>query len=225
MLRGMSDLVLPRLLDPANHQGAIDALTRYYGTIAYADQKPYTGAYFDTWDTTGTRAADANRFTADDLVAVSMLSVSVPSPAAIELLGRRAGSFSELLQDLGPDRDLVEEKEEWPKDWAGARLWDELMSLPGVGATTASKLFARKRPRLRPIYDSVVASVIGSRQIWRPLRVRLQSDADLHDRLLRLKCEAGLPDDVSAVRVFDVVTWMEGKAAGIVTHEDDDTTH
>lgn len=221
----MSDLDLPRLLDPANHHGAIAALTRYYGTGAYAHQQRYTGAYFDTWDTTGSREADTDRFTADDLVAVSMLSVTVPSPAAIQLLDTRAGMFSEVLRDLGPDRDLVDEKDEWPDDWAGARLWTELMTLPGVGATTASKLFARKRPRLRPIYDSVVASVIGSHQIWRPLRVRLQSEPELHDRLLHLKNEAGLPADVSALRVFDVVTWMEGKENGFISREGDDQTY
>lgn len=37
-----------------------------------------TGARFDVWDSAGTREADANRFTADDLVAVSFLAVAVP---------------------------------------------------------------------------------------------------------------------------------------------------
>ncbi len=48
-------------------------------------------------------------------------------------------------------------------------LMGALHQLPGVGATKASKLFARKRPRLRPIYDSVVAEVMDTRQQhWEP---------------------------------------------------------
>ena len=137
--------------------------------------------------------------------------VNVSAPAAILLLDSRSDRFSELLQELGEDRDLVEEREPWSDDWSGWLLWKELMRLPGVGATTASKLLARKRPRLRPIYDSVVAEVIGSTQLWEPLRSLLNSDPALHERLLRLRRDAGLFEAVSALRVFDVVTWMEGK--------------
>jgi Family of unknown function (DUF6308) len=59
---------------------------------------------------------------------------------------------------------------------------NELEALPGVGSTIASKLLARKRPRLRPIYDSVVATVTNTRaQLWEPLRVALRADdCDLH---------------------------------------------
>lgn len=206
-------LQLPRLLRSADDSRAIDVLTKYYSLGAYAGPKYYTGAYFDTWDSAGTRARDADRFTADDMVAVSLLSVSVPAAAAISLLDTEAGKFADLLIQLGPDRDLVTETSPWSDDWAGWQLWNELMSLPGVGATTASKLLARKRPRLRPIYDSVVASVTGSHQIWEPLRARLTSEPELHDRLLHLKAEAGLREEVSALRVFDVVTWMEGKSS------------
>lgn len=85
------------------------------------------------------------------------------------------------------------------------------MSLPGVGATTASTLLARKRPRLRPIYDTIVAEVVGSTRLWEPLRAHLTQHPDLHERLLRLREQANLSTDVSALRVFDVVTWMEGK--------------
>ncbi|MEP7738883.1 DUF6308 family protein [Nocardioides sp. 31GB23] len=80
-----------------------------------------------------------------------------------------------------------------------------------VGPTTASKLYARKRPRLRPIYDSVVARVIGTEQIWEPLRAYLQDCPDLHGDLISLRTDAGLPDAVSPLRIFDVVAWMEGK--------------
>lgn len=200
---------LPQLLQSSDAQPAIDALSTYYGTRGRSSS--FTGARFDTWDSTGTRLADKDRFTADDLVAVTFLSVNVPARAAMLLLDAKAARFADLLSALGKDRDLVEQQERWHDDWPGWTLWTELIALPGVGPTIASKLLARKRPRLRPIYDSVVADVIGSTQLWEPLRAALTSDPDLHHRLLRIRSEAGLTDEVSALRVFDVVAWMEGK--------------
>ena len=78
-------------------------------------------------------------------------------------------------------------------------------------------LLARKRPRLRPIYDTVVVAVTGTkRQHWEPMRQALRADdAALHHRLLRLREAAGLSQQVSALRVFDVITWMEGKKRGL----------
>ncbi|WP_442864672.1 DUF6308 family protein [Aeromicrobium sp. HA] len=200
---------LPQALREADDAGAISALTRYYGGSTPVES--FTGARFDTWDSTGSRPADTNRFTADDLVAVTFLSVEVPARAAIILLDTRAETFNSLLTALGPDRDLVEERNPWPATWVGWTLWKELTALPGVGPTTASKLLARKRPRLRPIYDSVVADVVGSNRLWEPLRSRLVSEPSLHERLVRLRQEAGLDEAVSALRVFDVIAWMEGK--------------
>ena len=100
-----------------------------------------------------------------------------------------------------------------PNDWVGWRLWKRLVALPKVGPTRASKLLERKRPRLRPIYDSVVAEVIGTRRLWEPLRAELQDNTGLHSRLVRLGEQAQLPSEVSAIRVFDVVAWMEGTYA------------
>jgi hypothetical protein len=109
------------------------------------------------------------------------------------------------------DRDLITETNPWADDWVGWRLWKALVALPGVGPTTASKLYARKRPRLRPIYDSVVAAAIASDTIWEPLRALLQSDPGLHLHLIHLSDQAHLPAEVSALRVFDVLAWMGGK--------------
>lgn len=202
---------LPKSLSQSDDADALALLQCYYGCGAHAHHRPFTGAWFDRWDSTGTRARDADRFTADDLVAVSFLSVDIPPLAAKSLLmGDDADAFAALLQELGPDRDLVQETDGWSDDWVGWRLWQKLVDLPGVGPTRASKLYARKRPRLRPIYDSVVETVLATKYVWEPLRAELQQNADLHPRLLRLRQEADLPSEVSALRVFDVITWMEG---------------
>jgi Family of unknown function (DUF6308) len=110
------------------------------------------------------------------------------------------------------DVNHVEINESWPA-W---RLWDELRTLREVDRVIASKLLARKRPRLIPIYDRVVKTVTGGdRNFWVPLCQALQvDDQAMHHRLLRLHREAGLPHEVSPLRVFDVIAWMEGQGKG-----------
>lgn len=117
------------------------------------------------------------------------------------------------------DRDLATVHEpfaDYGPEWA---LNQALRDLPGVGRTTASKLFARKRPKLRPIDDAVVTQVLGTKKKhWEPIRQALQPEAgNLHERLMSLHDRAGVPEQVSALRVLDVVTWMEGKAAGLAS--------
>ncbi len=87
---------------------------------------------------------------------------------------------------------------------------------PQDGQHQGRKLLARKRPRLRPIYDSVIAKATGSTDnLWEPLRLALRANDDaLHHRLLRLRTAAGLPEQISALRVFDVIAWREGNDLG-----------
>lgn len=208
---------LPAALQSDDDRDAIKALQRYYGP---SPGQPgfYTGSLFDAWDSTGTRADDTNRFTADDLLAVTFLSVEVKPHAAYELLVDRADELSELLVAVGPDRDLADEVDPVVEDdWPGWQLTTALRTLPKVGPTKASKLFARKRPRLRPIYDSVVAAVTGTaKHQWEPVRLALrQDDLALHHRLVRLRDAAGLPQDIDALRVLDVLAWLEGKDRGL----------
>ncbi len=201
---------LPSLVDVDRRADALRVLSCYYGLNGHEAHR-YVGARFDTWDSAGTRDSSHNRFTADDLVAVSFLSVNVSPLAAEALLDTRADEFAELLEELGPDCDLVEQRTPWPDDWVGWRLWRMLDALPSVGPTTASKLYARKRPRLRPIYDSVIAEVIGSTSLWEPLRTHLQQDLGLHPHLLSLRDDLRPPFDLSAIRILDVLLWMHGK--------------
>jgi hypothetical protein len=206
---------VPALLHLDDDERALAALRRYYDP-PFGAPNAFTGAAFDSWDSTGTRAENANRFTADDLVAVTFLSVEVSPKAAHALLKSRASEFSNLLEAVGPDRDLANETGRLADDGPEWALQAALRELRGVGPTTASKLFARKRPRLRPIYDSVVAAVTNAvEKQWEPMRLALrENDLALHRRLLRLRSEAGLPESVSPLRVLDVIAWLEGKDAG-----------
>ena len=191
---------LPTTVSERDDARAVAYLERYFG-------RPYTGAHFDEWPE---RAPD--RFTADDLVAVSFLSVFVPPMAARELLLTAADRFADLLAAIGPDRDLVEEVDPVGPEWPAWRLYRAVRELGGVGPTIASKLLARKRPRLLPIYDSVVGQVTGSSEQWEPLRQLLRADGGtLHQHLVGLRHQAGVPAHVSPLRIYDVLTWMEGK--------------
>ncbi|GIJ51652.1 hypothetical protein Val02_85380 [Virgisporangium aliadipatigenens] len=199
---------LPEALQKPDDTPAIDLLLRYYGR-PYLSAGCATGAYFDTW----TAESDPTRFTAEDLVAVTFLSVQVPPMAALRLLRDRSEEFTVMLAALGPDRDLAHEAEPLADDWAGWTLMRELKTLPGVGTTIASKLLACKRPKLRPIWDTVVTAVTdtAARQ-WEPLRIALRADNHaLHHRLSRLRDLAGLPESVTVLRVLDVIAWREGK--------------
>ena len=200
---------LPTALQTDDDGRALDHLATYFGRVGASR---YTGSFFDTWP-----GNDADSWTADDLVAVSFLSVFVPPLAARRLLEQEADRFTELLRAVGPDRELSDEDAPIDPDWPAWRLYTRLRELPGIGRTIASKLCARKRPRLLPIYDTVVGQVTSCQTAqWVPLRDRLRADdGRLQDRLLRLRAVAELGEEVSALRVYDVITWMDGKAGSV----------
>lgn len=204
---------LTQSLLPGNEENAVAALKAYF-IEPQPDGSGFTGALFDTWDPSGNRSESTDSFTADDVVAVSLLSVDVAPRAAVELLIRQRPRFEALLKEVGPDRDLasVQDSEVAPGS-AAWRLSDALRALPQIGPTTASKLMARKRPRLLPVYDSVIEAHVlgGSGNLWRPLRAALRADnGALHQRLLKMRERAFLDEAVSPLRIFDVVAWMDG---------------
>jgi len=137
----------------------------------------FTGSKHDTWTSGGAGHETPNEFTSDDLVAVTFLSVKVPPRAASLLLRDRKEEFNNLLVAVGDDVDL-HTLDAVPED--GWRLMEALRNLPDVGPTIASKLFARKRPRLRPIYDSVVERYLSADKYqWDEVRAVLREHPEL----------------------------------------------
>jgi hypothetical protein len=203
---------LPVALQTADDEPALELLRRYYGQ-PYLAPGCADGAYFDTWCV----EMEPDKFTADDLIAIKFLSVDAPKAAARDLLRERAQHFAALLIDLGRDRDLALETSSVGRPWPGWTLLDELKEIPGVGTTIATKLLARKRPKLVPIWDSVVAAVTDTVQSqWEPLRLALgANDSALHHRLIGLRDRLRLPKEISALRVLDVIAWREGKDRGL----------
>lgn len=208
---------MPQALRPGNEATAVALLRGYFDVDAFHAGGGFTGALFDTWDPTRTRGAFPNTFTPDDLQAVAFRSADIGLRAAVELLDRQRARFETLLQAVGPDRDLADEAKHITDDWPATVLNRALRELPGIGATRASKLIARKRPRLVPIYESVVDEHVlaGSGGLWEPMRLALrQDDGALHRHLLELRAAGGLNEAVSVLRVFDVIAWREGRSSG-----------
>ncbi|WQB72886.1 DUF6308 family protein [Prescottella equi] len=212
----MTDMMirLPKALVADDDGAAVEVLRRYFTEPLVKTGYLRSGARWDTWDSTGTRGRDADTFTADDLVAVTMLSVDVSPDGAQILLRERVDEFGELLVAVGPDRDLADEADELTPESPVCRLEAALWTVPSIGRTVASKLIARKRPRLFPIYDRVIGEVLDTKQAHlEPVRTALRADdGALQRRLVSLREQAGLDEAVPALRILTVLAWMQLKS-------------
>ena len=75
---------------------------------------------------------------------------------------------------------------------------------------TAGKLLARKRPSPIPVYDDVVRCAFGRpKEIWQALYTALrQDDGSFRAVLQNLIERAGIPAEITPLRVLDVALWM-----------------
>jgi hypothetical protein len=203
---------LAQLLAPEGAERAAGVLRAYF-----TPRPPgrFTGAWFERFAGGGDRPEIADHFTADDLIAVSMLSVQVVGDAALEILHTRRDRLRALLQQIPTDVALADlSTDQVGASWPVRRAYVELLATADIGPTTASKLLARKRPHLVPIYDSVVDHELAlkDRELWAPLHAWLTSAGRAnHRHLLELRDLAGLGHEISALRIFDVLTWMTGQ--------------
>lgn len=174
--------------------------------------KPLVEQFFDT---DGPFAAttfdnlpdnDRDRFTTTDLLAVTLLDVALPPPSVRSLLESDAEKFNGLLAAVPDDVDLWNVSDE-DLAYAEALYW-ALRKLHNVGRTRASKLMARKRPRLIPVVDSVIIEALNlGDDSWVALRACL-SDPGVRDSI-----EASRPDNapaksISTLRLLDAAVWM-----------------
>ena len=201
---------------------AVEHIRTYFGKLDNGRPR-YTGSRFETFGGGGDRN-EPNRVIAGDLIAVSMLSVHVPAQAAIGILDEMDEEIESLLtqvpveariEDL-PDTDFATFFERGAPISILWRLLRQKEDTWGIGQTTASKILARKRPHLIPIYDSVIAAQVGitnSDNQWELWFEAFQGDSGgvLVDRLRAIR-EASGQVHLSLLRVLDVVLWMEGKA-------------
>ncbi|MFE4256060.1 DUF6308 family protein [Streptomyces sp. NPDC056910] len=125
--------------------------------------------------------------------------------------GHAGTQLSTLLRAIPRDLDMADAAEaDLDPDSLAHKAWHVLRGQPGIGWVTAGKLLARKRPRLLSVYDHVVGCAVGQpRSFWHAMHSALRADDyALQRELLVLRQTAELPEEVSVLRVCDVVVWM-----------------
>jgi hypothetical protein len=187
--------------------GLAKAVASYYTAPAFAGM---------TFSNLGRNPADD--ITADDLLAVTLLDITWRPHVVRILLGSQHEELSAMLADIPSDLDLWDADDEVSKRIDV--LWDALMAIDGIGTASATKLLARKRPRLCPISDNVVNKAVGvPHRTWDVLRCLLQDPAS------RAQVEALRPAaaaEASLLRILDVILWIshsESAAAQWVRQE------
>ena len=177
--------------------------------------EPFTGRYFhelaDGWR--------PDEFTEQDILAVSMLGVDIPAPVTIWLLSDEGRvKTRQLLEAVPTDVDiwdagelLAEGGELWSL-WSMLRTasWPSPNAANGMGRAKISKLLATKRPRLVPIWDSVVRGLFPPVDDYWDTFATALADAGLF-LSLSVASSAGAPDDATLLRKLDAMLWMIGK--------------
>lgn len=207
---------MPPILKPAFAPLAAALLHDYYTATRSNGQPWFTGARFESLGGPWNDPSNADRLTAEDVVAVSCLSIHISGTAAIRILEHQADAIGELLAAmprLGEPLWEVAESDVGPNS-AAVKLWRLLRDeRDGLGPTTVSKLLARKRADLVPIYDSVVGWALGMADSvghWETMRHLMLTTIDgvrLHQRLATMAADAGLGPLITPLRVFDVLVW------------------
>ncbi|MDX3282386.1 DUF6308 family protein [Streptomyces scabiei] len=134
---------------------AVEQLRWYFGIGQPPGAASFTGRRFEHLAGGGDRPEAANAVTADDLIAVQTLSVTIPAEAALDLLeGRLGAQLSDLLYEIPNRVDMAEaDAADLAPGSPTDAAWRLLTDQPGIGWVTAGKLLARKRPRFLPVYD------------------------------------------------------------------------
>ena len=172
--------------------------------------------YFCEPDFAGMTFSDLGRnppdeIIADDLLAVALLDITWRPEVVRILLGSGRPQLSGMLAAIPQATDLWDASDDILRRIDV--LWDALTSIDGIGTASATKLLARKRPRLCPISDSVVIKAVDvPGRTWDVLRCLLQDPA------ARAEIEALRPAaaaEASLLRILDVALWVfySGSAA------------
>jgi hypothetical protein len=177
--------------------------------LAAAGLDRAVAAYFSEPEFAGMTFTDLgrnppNEITADDLLAVSLLDIAWRPQVVRVLLDAGRDRWSQMLAAIPQATDL------WDATDDDLRrvdvLWDALTAVDGIGTASATKLLARKRPRLCPISDHVVIKAVDvPGRTYDVLRCLLQDPA------ARAEVEALRPADAAGatlVRILDVALWV-----------------
>lgn len=188
----------------SSHEVAVRDLATYMAS--------YSGRHFERF----AARTDPNRFGADDVIAVSCLSVEVPPEvAAWLLLGDGAEACAALLRQMPPPAAHIRDTDP-AADGAANELWALLSQQHQLGPTIVSKLMAAKRPRLIPIFDSFVADALLDEKDrkrwswWTPWHRLLAgpNGAAILEHVEAIRAAVPEANGLSDLRILDIVIWM-----------------
>lgn len=215
---GVRDRAIAQALEALtgeSHAGSVRRLVAYY-----AVEGNYAGASFATL-----APVEPRTITATDLHATSLLSVDVGSGATRRLLGS-SPERDRALTVLGqlPEVDLANAEAETLRLMEAFYLWAKsALSSPAAKSSnpwvTASKVCARKRPRLFPVRDRNVCTLLGILQLddfrkdWLVFRELVRSPAVAQElallprRVQEAAGERAVVIDESPLRLLDAALW------------------
>ena len=187
---------------------------------AYFYKEAFTGSSYEKFFDIREKP---NEFTAQDLIAVSMLSVNVPPRVAKWLLNEGKEDLSQLLKEITPvDLSIKSEGVDLSKNSSAYKLWESIRGCYGMGETKTSKLIATKRPNLFPIFDRHVARAlnINEKDYWLPWQKFLTSENcdRCIERARGFASELHIVG-VSDLRLLDVIVWMREHGHTFITKD------
>jgi hypothetical protein len=206
-----------------------ELLRLYFNPPKEGPCRVFAGSTFDLLGRAGTEGS-SNEVTLADLLAVSLLDEPFDAAAVRALTedGSIRTQVHDLLGGIPTGVDLASAD----KDVLGKAdgCFEVLDRLSNVGPTHASKLLARKRPHLVPIWDSVVGgllrphryghwllmqAVVSNEEIRSHLGAARDSSAIASDiaNALRSATAGGALPVPTDVRLLDVSAWMIGSKA------------
>jgi Family of unknown function (DUF6308) len=201
---------------------AVGLVKAYFADDPATGRAEYSGSYFERLGGGGDRPEVAYQITAEDLLAVSMLSVPVVGYYALHVLDYRGREISGLLARIPLGVTLTDDEADHLIAEGGPawELWELLRGIKPrpqdkkhLGPVAAGKLLARKRPQLLPVYDSHVKEVLrrpsNDQAWWSDLRCELTKDGALVRELETVRARAGA-GHLSLLRTFDIMCWMFG---------------
>jgi hypothetical protein len=208
-----------------NEGVAVGLVKKYFEDDPETHRARYSGAYFERLGGGGDRPETAFQFTAEDLLAVSMLGLPIDGYYALHVLDYRARDLNGLLDQIPLGVALADPKAEALIAPGGPawKLWQAIHDIKPrredsqIGPIRAGKLLARKRPDLIPVFDSRVRTVLNrprpDNSWWHDLRCQLTKDRDLIRELESVRVRAGA-GHLSLLRTFDIMCWMFGGPGG-----------
>lgn len=183
------------------------------GLVSDYFSNTYTGNQFHRLGGGGDVGTSANIISPTDLVAVSLLDVHVSGRASLDILGPLSHRLTELLTDIPTGVALEDSDESLIASGSPADvLWHELQSLDRMGPTIVSKVMARKRPQLIPIFDSVLREALlpTEKSYWLRMRNELHQP-EIAGRLRKIRLESGVGPEIPLLRILDVCVWMRNR--------------